>query len=168
MKQLWAPWRAEYIQGNNEHNKEEQGHCIFCKEYITNNKNTLCLYKGTFAAVMMNKFPYNNGHLLVYPFKHTASLEDIGSEETLEIFGLIRESTTILRTEMKPDGFNIGINLGKAAGAGIDKHMHFHIVPRWNGDTNFMPVMSEVKILPEHLLSTYNKLYPHFQKLNIS
>ena len=158
MKQIWAPWRAEYIHG------QKLSHCIFCKKYSKDDKNELVLYRGDFAAVMMNKFPYNNGHLLVYPWRHTSSLENMDKEETLELFKLIKWSVAILKKEMKPGGFNIGINLGKDAGAGIEDHIHFHIVPRWNGDTNFMPVISEVRVLPEHLKATYNKLYSHFQK----
>ncbi len=159
MKQIWAPWRIEYIKG------EKPSRCIFCREHIEDEENELVLHQGKFAAVIMNKFPYNNGHLLIYPWKHTNRLEDMEDEETLELFSLIKRSVSILKKEMNPCGFNIGMNLGKAAGAGIDDHIHFHIVPRWNGDTNFMPVVGEVRVLPEHLKSTYQKLYPHFQKI---
>ncbi|MBI3755510.1 MAG: HIT domain-containing protein [Deltaproteobacteria bacterium] len=159
MKQLWAPWRAEYILG------QKPSQCIFCKDYSKDDTKELVLYRGKLAAVMMNKFPYNNGHLLVYPWRHTSLLEDIEKEETLELFKLIKESVAILKKEMNPGGFNIGMNLGKEAGAGIEEHLHFHIVPRWNGDTNFMPVIGEVRVLPEHLQATYDKLYPHFQKI---
>lgn len=161
MKQLWAPWRTEYILSN------KSSQCIFCKEYSKDDKKELVLYRGNFAAVMMNKFPYNNGHLLVYPWKHTGLLEDMDSEESLEIFGLMKKSAAILKKEMNAGGFNIGMNLGKDAGAGIDAHIHFHIVPRWNGDTNFMPVIGEVRVMPEHLQVTYEKLYPYFQKLKL-
>lgn len=161
MKQIWAPWRVEYIFG------QKPDRCIFCKDYSRDDKKELVLYRGDFAAVMMNKFPYNNGHLLIYPWRHTASLEDLEKEETLELFKLIKCSAAILKKEMKPGGFNIGMNLGKEAGAGIDEHIHFHIVPRWNGDTNFMPVISEVRVLPEHLEATYDKLYPYFKKVTI-
>ncbi|HBR18452.1 MAG: HIT family hydrolase [Deltaproteobacteria bacterium RIFCSPLOWO2_12_FULL_43_16] len=161
MKQLWAPWRTEYILSN------KSNFCIFCKEYSKDDKKELVLYRGNFAAVMMNKFPYNNGHLLVYPWKHTGLLEDMDSEESLEIFGLMKKSAAILKKEMNAGGFNIGMNLGKDAGAGIDAHIHFHIVPRWSGDTNFMPVISETRVMPEHLQATYNKLYPYFQKLKM-
>jgi len=115
----------------------------------------------------MNKFPYNNGHLLVYPWKHSSLLEDMDSAETIEVFSLIKNAVAILKKEMSPGGFNIGMNLGKDAGAGIDEHLHFHVVPRWGGDTNFMPVISEVRVIPEHLQATYDKLYPHFQRLKI-
>lgn len=161
MKQLWAPWRTEYILSN------KSSQCIFCKEYSKDDKKELVLYRGNFATVMMNKFPYNNGHLLVYPWKHTGLLEDMDSEESLEIFGLMKKSVAILKKEMNAGSFNIGMNLGKDAGAGIDAHIHFHIVPRWNGDTNFMPVIGEVRVMPEHLQATYDKLYPHFQKLKL-
>ncbi len=165
IKQLWAPWRGEYIQGHSERRKNKPTGCIFCREYSKNNKKALVLYKGNFAAVMMNKFPYNNGHLLLYPWKHTALLEEMGAEEIQEIFSLLKKSVVILKKVFKPAGFNIGMNLGKASGAGIDEHIHFHIVPRWNGDTNFMSVIGEVRVMPEHLSATYNKLYPHFKRL---
>jgi len=161
MKQIWAPWRAEYIFG------QKSNKCIFCKGSDKDDKKSLLLYRGDFAAVMMNRFPYNNGHLLVYPWKHTSLLEDMEKEETLELFTLIQDSVTILKKEMTPGGFNVGMNLGREAGAGIEEHIHFHIVPRWNGDTNFMPVIGEARVLPEHLKATYDKLYPHFQKLKI-
>ena len=166
IKQLWAPWRGEYIQGPPERRKNKLTGCIFCREYSKNNKKALVLYKGNFAAVMMNKFPYNNGHLLLYPWKHTALLEEMGAEEIQEFFLLLKKSVVILKKVFKPAGFNIGMNLGKASGAGIDEHIHFHIVPRWNGDTNFMPVIGEVRVMPEHLSATYNKLYQHFKRLN--
>lgn len=166
IKQLWAPWRGEYIQGPPERRKNKLTGCIFCREYSKNNKKALILYKGNFAAVMMNRFPYNNGHLLLYPWKHTALLEEMGAEEIQELFSLLKKSVVILKKVFKPAGFNIGMNLGKASGAGIDEHIHFHIVPRWNGDTNFMPVIGEVRVMPEHLSATYNKLYPHFKRLN--
>ena len=166
IKQLWAPWRGEYIQGSPERRKNKPTGCIFCREYSKNNKKALILYKGNFAAVMMNRFPYNNGHLLLYPWKHTALLEKMGAEEIDELFSLLKKSVVILKKVFKPAGFNIGMNLGKASGAGIDEHIHFHIIPRWNGDTNFMPVIGEVRVMPEHLSATYNKLYSHFKKLN--
>lgn len=166
IKQLWAPWRGEYIQGPPERRRNKPTGCIFCREYSKNNKKALILYKGNFAAVMMNRFPYNNGHLLLYPWKHTALLEEMGAEEIQDFFSLLKKSVVILKKVFKPAGFNIGMNLGKASGAGIDEHIHFHIVPRWNGDTNFMPVIGEVRVMPEHLSATYNKLYPHFKRLN--
>jgi len=116
---------------------------------------------------MMNKFPYNNGHLLVYPWKHTGLLEDMDSEESLEIFGLMKKSAAILKKEMNAGGFNIGMNIGKSSGAGFADHVHIHIVPRWNSDTNFMPVLSETKVMPEHLNSTYDKLLSLFKNIEL-
>ncbi|HAG52116.1 MAG: HIT family hydrolase [Deltaproteobacteria bacterium GWC2_42_51] len=167
MKQLWAPWRVDYILGNANNTGQKPTQCIFCKEYSKDDKKELVLYRGSLAGVMMNKFPYNNGHLLVYPWKHSSLLEDMDSAETIEVFSLIKNAVAILKKEMSPGGFNIGMNLGKDAGAGIDEHLHFHVVPRWGGDTNFMPVISEVRVIPEHLQATYDKLYPHFQRLKI-
>lgn len=161
MKQVWAPWRAEYILG------QKSNQCIFCKGYSKDNKKDLLLYRGDLAAVMMNKFPYNNGHLLIYPWKHTSLLEDMETGEALELFALIQKSLSILKKAFNPGGFNIGMNLGREAGAGVDGHIHFHIVPRWNGDTNFMSVISEVRVMPEHLKTTYDKLYSYFHKLKI-
>ncbi|MBI5892704.1 MAG: HIT domain-containing protein [Deltaproteobacteria bacterium] len=154
MERLWAPWRMEFIQG------AKTGNCIFCK-----NEDGLVLYKGKTSDVILNKFPYNNGHLLVFPARHTGNIEDLTPQESLDLFSLIQKSVSILNLELKPDGFNIGLNLGKAAGAGIADHIHFHIVPRWNGDNNFMPVVAETKVMPEHLKSTCNKLKPYFDKL---
>jgi ATP adenylyltransferase len=110
----------------------------------------------------MNLFPYNNGHLLIAPYKHTASLSDLASKERLELFGLLDKSVTCLKKILRPDGFNIGMNLGRTAGAGIDTHLHLHIVPRWNGDTNFMPVLGETKVISESMESCYKKLKKAF------
>jgi len=148
----------EFIKG-----ARDTAGCIFCDNLGPENK--LLLYKGNISAVMLNKFPYNNAHLLIFPLRHTRDIEDLASEEYQNLFALIQQSVSILRSELNPDGFNIGLNLGRAAGAGVDGHIHFHIVPRWNGDNNFMPVISETKVMPEHLDSAYNKLKPYFDKL---
>jgi ATP adenylyltransferase len=118
----------------------------------------MVLVRGEHAFVMLNAFPYTNGHLMVAPVRHTADMNDLSDEELLEVMHLVRESVNLLREAYRPDGFNIGINLGRAAGAGIVDHLHWHIVPRWNGDTNFMPVLADVRVIPDSLDNTYTKL----------
>jgi ATP adenylyltransferase len=161
MKVLWAPWRMEYILSD----KDGTG-CIFCTgdEKIADDKR-LILYSGPMSMVMMNKFPYNNGHLLVAPVRHTPDLEGLSHEENLDLILMVRKSLDIVKKEMRPEGFNVGLNLGKVAGAGVEEHMHFHVVPRWNGDTNFMAVTGEARVIPEHIMETYEKLKPYFEGL---
>jgi len=162
MKVLWAPWRMKYILS------EEKGdNCIFCPgDDRAQDEERLMLYVGSLSVVMMNRFPYNNGHLLVAPIKHVKGLEDLSHEETLDILLMVRRSINILKETMNPEGFNVGLNLGRVAGAGMEEHMHFHIVPRWNGDNNYMTVVGEVRVIPEHIIETYGRLRPHFEKLS--
>ena len=117
---------------------------------------------------LMNRFPYNNGHLLVAPVRHVPSLEELTDEEVLDLLRVVRKAIGILKAVMKPDGFNVGLNLGRLAGAGMEEHMHFHIVPRWGGDTNFMTVLGDVRVIPEHIQDTYKKLQPLFTEENES
>ncbi|MFH1350737.1 MAG: HIT domain-containing protein [Pseudomonadota bacterium] len=161
MKNLWAPWRMTYILSN-----EEEGDCIFCPGNDRGqDKKRLILYAGTLTMVMMNRFPYNNGHLLVAPVMHVPELAHLSNDETLDLLLMVRRAIDILKKLMNPEGFNVGLNLGRVAGAGMEKHMHFHIVPRWNGDTNFMTVFGDVRVIPEHIKETYGKLRHHFDKL---
>ena len=157
MEHIWAPWRIQYIQ------MEKPEGCILC-EKPKENKDVpnYILYRGDKNFVILNSYPYNPGHLMVAPYRHVASLEELTEEERQEHFEIVSRSIKVLRQVFKPGGFNIGINLGKAAGAGIEDHFHTHIVPRWQGDTNFMPVLSEVKVLPEALADTYQKLSGSF------
>ena len=157
MKTLWAPWRMEYVCG------EKEKECIFCLGL--SDQGRLVLYKGNLSMVMMNRYPYINGHMLVAPKRHAASLEDLTRDEMGDLLKTIRDSIGILKKAMKPDGFNVGLNLGAVAGAGVEEHLHFHIVPRWQGDTNAMTVFGEVRVIPEHLEATYEKLRPHFEAL---
>jgi len=162
MKVLWAPWRMEYILS-----EEKEGSCIFCPgDDRTQDEERLILYVGSLSMVMMNRYPYNNGHLLVAPIKHVKGLEDLSHEETLDILLMVRRSITILKDIMNPEGFNVGLNLGRVAGAGMEEHMHFHIVPRWNGDNNYMTVVGEVRVIPEHIIETYGRLRPYFEKIS--
>lgn len=158
MKHLWAPWRIEYIKG------EKTPGCILCeKPREKKDSQNLILTRGKHAFVMMNLYPYSNGHLMVSPYEHVNTLEALSEKVTTEMMQLMKKSLEVLRKTHKPDGFNMGLNLGKAAGAGIEEHLHFHIVPRWSGDTNFMTVTSEIRVIPEDLKETYRQLKRHFK-----
>jgi ATP adenylyltransferase len=159
MKQLWAPWRTEYITA------KKSGECIFCTAKSKGPKDGLVLFDGSLSLVMLNKFPYNIGHLMVSPLRHVSKLEELTPEESIDLFRLLRHSAATLSQAFNPEGFNIGMNIGKAAGAGVDGHLHLHIVPRWEGDTNFMPFLSETKVISEHIEKTYTKLKPLFERI---
>ena len=153
MERIWAPWRIQYIQ------MEKPEGCILCEKPGQNNDvQNYILHRGDKNFIILNSYPYNPGHLMVAPYRHVASLEKLTDEERQEHFEIVSRSVRVLKQVFNPGGFNIGINLGKAAGAGIEDHFHTHIVPRWQGDTNFMPVLSDVKVLPEALADTYQKL----------
>jgi ATP adenylyltransferase len=152
----------EYILTN-----QKVAGCIFCPgDDRSEDKTRLILYVGPMTMVMMNRFPYINGHLLVAPVRHVSGLGLLSSEEMLDLLVMVRSSISVLEEVMGPEGFNVGLNLGKVAGAGVDEHLHFHIVPRWGGDTNYMTVLGETRVIPEHIEETYRKLLPRFQKLN--
>jgi len=156
---LWAPWRVEYIRS------EKETECFLCRMFSEcGDRENLILFRGTTCVVLMNRYPYNSGHLMVAPFRHIAELDDRTPEEILEMETLTAKAVTVLREVMAPQGCNIGINLGVAAGAGLEDHLHQHIVPRWIGDTNFMPVMSDTRVVPEALLTTYDLLATEFKK----
>ena len=162
MKNLWAPWRMTYILGEDEQTKNQT--CIFCvdDEKAEPDKERLILHVGRLSMVMMNKYPYNNCHLLVAPRRHVADLNVLRTEEMTDLLSVVRDSIEILRKESHPDGFNVGLNLGRVAGAGVEDHLHFHIVPRWNGDTNYMTVFADVRVVPEHLEAAYDRLVGYF------
>ena len=154
MENLFAPWRMAYIAVS----KEQEG-CIFCdfpKE--DNDERRLILFRGESAFVIFNAFPYNPGHLMVAPYRHTSEYESLSDVELLEMHRLAGRCISLLKKTMTPQGFNLGVNLGKVAGAGFDGHLHLHIVPRWNGDTNFMPVFADVRVVAEGLAETYRKM----------
>ena len=157
---MWAPWRMEYILS------EKDGGCVFCDALSRNDE--LTLYKGKDTMVMMNKFPYINGHLLVAPVQHISRLDQLSKYEMGELLATIDSSVDILKQVMTPDGFNVGLNLGKVAGAGVEEHLHFHIVPRWFGDINALTVFADVRVIPEHIKATYNNLMPHFNNINLT
>ena len=154
---LWAPWRMSYIEG------EKPEGCIFCAPIdAASLRTSLILGTSSHARVMLNKYPYNNGHLLVAPHRHTAQFSELSDNEFHDLMALLRRSTDIVNAVFHPQGVNIGMNLGVCAGAGVADHLHWHIVPRWVGDTNFMPVVSSVRIMPQHLLDCYDRLRPYF------
>lgn len=160
MKILWAPWRIQYILG------PKPDDCVFCiPKHRDEDAERLILYRGKHAFVIMNKFPYNNGHLMVTPYRHIMDLADLPQEEAFEVMELLQKSCSILKAHFRCQGINVGLNLGEAAGAGIREHMHFHLVPRWNGDSSFMAVMDEVRIVPEHLRATYASFKQHFDAI---
>jgi ATP adenylyltransferase len=152
-KPLWAPWRLEYIQA-----ADEQDGCVFCLAAEGDDEEKLVVRRGERAFVLLNKFPYASGHLMVAPYRHCAEFAQLEADEALEIHALAAEALQALAATYRPDGSNLGWNLGRVAGAGIVDHVHLHVVPRWSGDTNFMPVLADVKVLPEHLLQTRRKL----------
>jgi ATP adenylyltransferase len=165
LEKLWSPWRSNYIDSFK--NPDKDGECVFCtaQKLSAEDPESLLLYKGSSSFLMMNLFPYNNGHLMIIPNRHISDYLDLSSPELNEIFELNKKAMTVLRKIMYPHGFNFGANIGKAAGAGIHEHLHFHLVPRWNGDTNFMPVLGEVKIISQDLIETKNKFIAEFNSL---
>lgn len=154
MERLWAPWRLEYVQ-----NADKQDGCVFCAAAASSDdEGQLVVHRGERAFVMLNKFPYSSGHLLVAPYRHGLNFGELDDEEILEIHRLGTQGLEALAATYAPEGYNLGWNIGRVAGAGIPDHGHLHVVPRWGGDTNFMPVLGDVKVLPEHLSATYARL----------
>ena len=158
MKRLWAPWRMQYIGG------EPRPGCLFCRviENPDDEDADLVVWRPAGAVVMLNKFPYNPGHAMVAPHAHASTLEDLDDAQAAHVMKAVQRTLAVLRLELTPDGFNAGVNLGRAAGAGIPDHVHFHVVPRWNGDTNFMAVIDDTKIVNEALAQTAEKLRQAF------
>ena len=157
VERLWAPWRLAYIESAKE--TSTQDGCIFVDlPAEDNDRDNLVLYRGKTAFVILNAFPYTNGHLMVAPFKHTAKMSDLNDDELLEINQLLTNCLRWIDRAYGPEGYNIGVNLGHVAGAGIPTHIHWHIVPRWNGDTNFMTTVGDVRVLPQSLLESYDRL----------
>ncbi len=157
MDVLWAPWRMEYIGAP----KEERG-CIFCNAPTGDARERLLLGTTPRSLVMLNRYPYQNGHLMVAPRRHTAELGALAAAEHADLAETLRRALAALASVFEPEGVNLGMNLGACAGAGVRDHLHWHIVPRWSGDTNFMPVVGDVRVMPEHLLATYDRLKPAF------
>ncbi|GJQ24078.1 MAG: HIT domain-containing protein [Planctomycetia bacterium] len=157
MKNLWAPWRITYIQ---EHPKDNG--CFLCNSFLDNHdEKHLIVVRRKECFCILNKYPYNSGHLMIVPNQHKPDISDLTDHEMLEIMRLTRDMKKLLATMMNPDGFNLGVNLGKSAGAGLVGHFHLHIVPRWDGDTNFMPVISDTKVIPQSLEDIYREFKKH-------
>ncbi len=165
MKKMWSPWRSNYIESFK--NKSDKDECVFCNAVNENvdDKESLVVYKGKTSFIMLNLYPYNNGHLMIIPNRHTSDPLDLSDDEIMEIMKLNKLAMKAVKNVMHPHGFNFGANIGKAAGAGIHEHIHFHLVPRWQGDTNFMPVLGEVKIISQDLLETKRNLKSEIDKL---
>jgi len=153
VRQLWAPWRLEYVTS-----ADEQEGCIFCLAADGDDVERLVVYRGRRAFVLLNRYPYTTGHLMVAPTRHLAGFGDLDDAEALEIHRLAARGMDVLASTVAPHGFNLGWNIGRVAGAGVVDHVHLHVVPRWAGDTNFMPVLADVRVLPEHLVQTREKL----------
>ncbi|MBP7275356.1 MAG: HIT domain-containing protein [Kiritimatiellae bacterium] len=157
MKNLWAPWRMDFIRS------PKTDGCFMCDAIAgSDDRDTLLLHRAPIGVVIMNRYPYTNGHLLVAPRRHVADLRSLTDDERLELMKLTDDSVRALGAVARPEGYNIGINLGRVAGAGLESHLHIHIVPRWNGDTNFMPVFGEVRVIPQALEELYDQLKPQF------
>lgn len=153
MRNLWAPWRMTYILSD-----KKEG-CIFCdlpKE--RKDKKNYILYRGNSCFVMLNAYPYNNGHLMIAPYRHTPNLESLAKKEKTELMEMVAKGIQVLTKALKPEGFNVGMNIGSISGAGVVEHLHIHVVPRWEADTNFMPVVAETKVIAEHLDATFKRL----------
>lgn len=163
MQPLWAPWRMDFIEG-----AKPEG-CIFCSLLQQTgeqaDRRNLIIARTAFSFAILNRFPYNSGHLMVIPLRHTNDFASLAPEESADLLRLLQVAVAALSQAYHPDGFNLGMNLGRSAGAGIVDHLHFHVVPRWVGDTNYMPVLAETKVLVEHLDQSYEKLRPRFLQL---
>ena len=155
IRPIWAPWRMQYILS------KKGPECIFCEEPKEDkDRENLILYRSTQGFIIMNLYPYNNGHLMVVPYRHVYSITELSDDELRDLMRMVQQSVQCLKEAFLPEGFNIGLNIGKVAGAGIEEHLHFHVIPRWVGDTHFMAVLGEVRVIPEHVLNTYDKLFP--------
>ncbi|MDD3827221.1 MAG: HIT domain-containing protein [Anaerolineaceae bacterium] len=153
MKHIWSPWRLEYLT------EKKQPGCIFCNAMeSSDDRENLVLYRGELAFLILNRFPYNNGHLMVVPYAHVRSPEELEPAALTEMMLLLNRGLAALKSAMQPEGFNTGMNLGRVAGAGVEDHVHIHVVPRWLGDTNFMPVVGDMRVVPQTWLQTYDQL----------
>lgn len=154
MEYLWSPWRMEYIMS-----EKDEGQCTFCKEAAKpDGPENLVVYRGKRVFLILNRFPYTNGHIMVVPFEHCSSIEKLDSETMTEMMEMTSRSLGVLRSVYRPEGYNIGMNIGEAAGAGIADHVHIHVVPRWGGDTNFMSTLAGTRVLPEALEDTFERV----------
>ncbi len=163
MKHLWAPWRMQFIKNL----RDDAGGCVFCElsmpvEKASEDRDRLILHRGNNCYVLMNRYPYTNGHLLIIPYKHVGNLSELNSDELSEMISLSSKSIEVMSDALNAEGYNCGINIGRAAGAGIVDHIHMHVVPRWCGDTNFLPLFGDARSMPEYLTDTYDRLVGKF------
>lgn len=167
MDKLWSPWRSQYIDSFKFKDKKNKTGCVFCKMVDADpvDFSNLVVECGENTFTVLNLYPYNNGHLMVVPFRHTSDFSSLTRNEKIEVMDKLQLAEAALRKVLSPEGFNVGANVGKSAGAGIDDHIHFHIVPRWNGDTNFMPVLGEVKVISQDLIETKKNLLTAYKEL---
>ena len=157
MEHIWSPWRYKYIAS-----ADKETGCVFCRARDGSDSDSLIVYRGDLNFIILNLYPYTSGHLMIVPYEHTASLAAASRETTTEMMEMAKRAQTALEAEYHPDGFNIGMNLGRSAGAGVADHIHLHVVPRWTGDANFVSIVGETRVLPEDLTMTYEKLKKHF------
>lgn len=162
MQRLFSPWRSKYIETFLR--SKDDNVCVLCKANADNaDEDHLIVLRSKYCYAILNKYPYNSGHLMVVPFRHTAFFSSLTDDESLDVMSMLKKLSDALGLILRPDGFNIGSNIGRTAGAGIEQHVHFHIVPRWNGDTNFMPVLADTKMISEDMKDTWTKLRAHLK-----
>ncbi|HXG95195.1 MAG TPA: HIT domain-containing protein [Blastocatellia bacterium] len=157
MEHIWSPWRYKYIAS-----ADRQPGCVFCRILEGSDENNYIVHRARLNFIVLNLFPYTSGHLMIVPYEHKAQLADVSEEVTAEMIELAKRAQRALEAEYHPDGFNIGMNLGRSAGAGVADHLHLHVVPRWTGDANFVSIIGETRVLPEDLATTYQKLKKYF------
>ncbi len=161
MERIWAPWRLEYVK---DASKDSEDECIFCaKPKEGDDEASLIAHRGDRCFVILNKYPYTNGHLMVAPFEHLATIQNLPPETVAEMMALAQRAISILESKYEPHGYNVGFNQGRVAGAGVEHHIHMHVVPRWGGDTNFMPVLADTRVMPQTLEQTYDALRGAFE-----
>lgn len=162
MDHLWAPWRMVYLRGD----EPLPDDCLFCVKPQEKDTEAHIVHRGRLCYVILNRYPYSNGHLMVVPYAHVPSLEHLDTETLAELMALTQLSLRVLRAAYEPQGFNVGVNIGGAAGAGVAEHVHLHVVPRWDGDTNYMTIVGRTRIMPEWLDQTYARLRPLFERMS--
>ncbi len=159
LEHLWAGWRSAYVGGAGQHGPGDEG-CVFCRILASDDTDEArrVLWRGTQAVAMLNAFPYSTGHLMVMPLRHVGELEELTAEEAQEVWAAVTEGVVALKSAFRPDGINVGANLGRSAGAGVPGHFHVHVLPRWSGDTNFMTTVADTRVLPESMGDTWDKV----------